>query len=362
MPWAFLPLAGIPEPTRLVKGALFDIVMMAIIVCGFVAGNTFKYRNKYLAALLAWIFATMVFNWYYPLIRGIGYNATTIDSSLHVILAAMATVFVCSNFVGDDFIKIAKASCISAMLVSVFALFQVVGLDPMAHLAQYDKKELRRVAALLDHPDLLANYLAILLPFFFYLKGLKYVFGTVLCIAIILVCHSSLSLVAGVIGTLVFFGLKHQKQKKVLIGCLLFLLLFAAFCFGSKSFNKFHTGFTGRTYAWGEIIHRLNNPLFGNGLGIIKALRITVGTDYWMFAHNDYLEIFASIGAVGLFLFLLCLSHSIRNFSYKPENVLGFSYLASFVAFLIICFGSFPMEIPPLALAGLISFWAIERL
>lgn len=366
MPWLFLPLNSVPEPTRLIKAVAFDYVMMGIIVCGLINGLKFKYKNKYLAWLVAWVFITVGFNWYYPLVRGLGYNAGTIEATLHVLLALIATVFVCSDLEGEDFIKIIKAICLSVGLVCAFSILQIIGLDPMAHIAGYKvipgSHDNRHVAALLDNPDLLGNYLAICFPFLFYLMGGKYVLLILAASCVLFACHSSLSTLAALCGTLVFFALKFKSNKKISAGIVLVGLAAIAAMVLNPSLNKLSSGFTGRVGAWQEMVHRINNPAFGQGLGYVKSLMVAVGNNYWMFAHNDYLEIWCSLGTLGLFLFALVIIHSFRNFNYKQGNALSFSYLASFVAFLIVCFGSFPMESGPLALGGLVSFWALEKL
>lgn len=365
LPWLIIPVDGIPEPTRLIKACFFDFTMMAVIVFALIDGLKFGYKNKYLGWICAWVFFTMACNWYYPLVRGFGYNAGTIDGSLHFILGVIGTICVCSTFEKTDYIRIAKATALSATLVASFALLQFIGLDPMTGISKHriipGDHTHRYVAALLDHPDLLGNYLAICLPFFFYLKGIRYILSLALIVFIIFVTQSSLSIVAVCMAFLIFMLLKNRDSfiwKFSLSG------LFVAFMVAAisiKGFNKFHGGFTGRTTAWQEMIHRMSNPAFGQGIGIVKSLLVKTGNNYWMFAHNDYLEIYCALGVLGLFLVILLIINSIRNFNYKKENILGFSFLASFIAFLIVMFGSFPMEIAPLALGGLIAFWGVEK-
>lgn len=365
LPWLIIPVNDLPDPTRLIKSVFFDSAMMGIIVYTLINGLKFRYQNKYLGWFSGWVFLTICMNWYYPIVRGIGYNITTIDGSIHYILALIATVFVCSNFDKEDFIKISKAIWFSSTLVTGFSLLQIIGLDPLAHVMKYEGKESRHISALLDHPDLVGNYLTICFPFLLYLNGWKYFITLILSGVVILCTKSSLSIVALFLSSLVFLYLKYQKIKYTKYLSALAISIGIIFCFYNQSFLKLSNGFTGRIYAWENIIHKLNNPAFGQGIGVVKSLEVRSGAykeNLWIYAHNDYLEIFSALGAVGLILFILIFLNSLKNFSYKPENTLGFSFLASLIAFMIISFGSFPMEIAPLALGGLTAWWGVEKL
>lgn len=366
LPWLVIPSNIVPEPTRLIKASVFDVAMMGIIVFALIDGLKVSYKNKYLGWISAWIFFTFVCNWYYPLLRGIGYNAGTIESSLHFIFALTGTIFVCSNIERNDFIRIAKAVAISATLVSAFSLLQVIGLDPLKTITKIKvipgSADHRIVAALLDHPDLLGNYLAISLPFFFYLRGTRYLISMFLVIFILIFVKSSISILAAFAAFFVFMFLKNRDSNKWRNGLLVGFVCLSLFVFFAKGFNKINTGFTGRTPVWHEMINRMSNPAFGQGLGVVKSLNVITSNQYWMFAHNDYVEIYCCLGALGLFLFFLIVINSFRNFNYRKDNLLGFSFLASFVAFLIIMFGSFPMEIAPLALGGMLAFWGVEKI
>lgn len=361
IPWLIVPFNGIPEPTRLIKAAFFDFTMMGIIVFALLNSLKFEYKNKYLAWLSIWIFFTIICNWYYPLVRGIGFNAGTIDSTIHFILAITATVLVCSNFQRVDFIRCAKAICISGTLISIFCIFQSIGLDPMRSIAKYGSKEPRHAVALLDHPDIVGNYLCMILPLFIYFRKPKYYLCLGICLIALILSKSSLSIVAGFIAVLLYLSFIFIKSKKILLSLIISFILFFSFCIFTPSMNKFYNGFTGRFSAWQEIIKRTDNPLFGQGLGIVKSLQVSIGNNFWMFAHNDYLEVYCALGALGLFLLILVIIHALKNFNYKEDNQIGIAYYGCFIAFLIVMFGSFPMEIPPIALNGLVFYWAISK-
>ncbi len=365
LPWLIIPNNHLPDPTRIIKSATFDFAMMAIIAMALINGLKFEYKNKYLGWLSLAVFFGFAFNWYYPLMAGYGYNAGTIDGNLHFLLSVIATVCVCSTFERNDFVKIAKAVVFSATLVAIFAALQAIGLDPMKKVANYTTLETRHVCALLDHPDILGNYLALSVPFFLYLFRAKYVIPFLIVIFVLIVAHSSLSILGAGVACFIFFALKYRNSKYWRIGLSVLFVLGIVFCLNPK-FNKLNTGFTGRVDAWQQILARADNPIFGQGLGIVKSYGVqygsSAGMNHWVFAHNDYIEMYCAGGILLLFLFALLVIHSLRKFNYKIDNHLGFAYLGSFLCFLVLMLGSFPMEIAPLALGGLISFWGLEKL
>lgn len=365
LPWLIIPNNHLPDPTRIIKSATFDFTMMIIIAMALINGLKFEYKNKYLGWLCLAVFFGFAFNWYYPLMAGYGYNAGTIDGNIHFLLSVIATVCVCSTFERNDFVKLAKAIIFSATLVAIFALLQVIGLDPMKKLATYNSLETRHICALLDHPDILGNYLALSIPFFLYLLRAKYIIPLLIVVSVLILTHSSLSILGAGVAFFVFSALKYRNSKiwRIVLGILLALGI--AVCLNPK-FNKLNNGFTGRIDAWQQILSRADNPIFGQGLGIVKSYGVQFGSaagkNLWVFAHNDYIEMYCAGGILLLFLFALLVIYSLRKFNYKIDNQLGFAYLASFICFLVLMLGSFPMEIAPLALGGLISFWGLEKL
>lgn len=361
LPWLVIPNNNLPDPTRLIKSTFFDLTLMGVIFLAISQGVKFQYKNKYLGWVALAVFFGFGCNWYYPLLMGYGYNAGTIEANLHFLLALIATFCVCSTLERNDFVRLSKAIVCSATLVASFALLQVIGLDPMKHLATYSSKESRHVCALLDHPDVLGNYLALAVPFVLYLFRPKYIVPFGIIASVLFFTHSSISMVAALVSVLIFLGLRFRNSKIFRFVWIGLALGFVSLCF-NPHFNKLNGGFTGRLEAWQTIFNRSNNPIFGQGLAIVKSYNVKFWDNYWNFAHNDYLEIYCSGGIILIILFILLVIHSIRNFDYKEDNVLGFAYLGSFVAFLILMFGSFPMEIAPLALGGLVSWWGLEKL
>ena len=362
-PWVLLPIRGNEDPFRLCKSSFFDIFCLALIAYGIINGCHKKYSNKYLGYFSIYLFITFIFNWYFPFSLSIDnkqwLNISTLEPMLHIILALFATYIALSNLEKEDFPKITKTICYSAFLVASFCLFQKFGFDPYGERFKGNS----RFIAFFGNPNLSANYLAVTFPMFLFLKEKKFKLMSMVVIASILYSASILSIISLIITFMVYLIVKYRAKIKVLIVIAILISALVVSISTSKKYFKIENGFSYRIPAWSEgIKHLKKNPLFGQGVGIFKTFDVNVAGEYFREAHNDWLERTCEIGFLGLFLMVLTIIHSLRRFNYSKENTTGFPFLISFIAFLFIMLGSFPMEIAPIAMIGLVCFWAIELL
>lgn len=363
LPWICVPINGISDQFRYPKAAWFDFICMGIIVLAFKRGLKFNYINKYLSWFVGYLFFTIILNWYYPLIfskQGLQFNFYTISPTLHFIFIIFSSYVCLSVLDKEDFLKIAKAICLSSVLVSSFGLLQLLGFDPIGNISRF-KPGYQHLTALLDNPDLVGNYLCLTLPFFLLFKEKKYWVGGIISFICLLLCKSSISIFSGIFGILVFLLINFKNKKHSFLISLLFFSSLSFLVY--KNFTKILGSFDARIYTWGSTINHIkDNPLFGHGLGVFKYWKIHPPAMFLdLYAHNDYLERMSEIGILGMFLLALVIINSFRNFNYR-ENKIGVAFLASFLSFLLICFFSFPMEIAPIGFLGLIGWIAIEKL
>ena len=330
-------------------------------------GLKFNYRNKYLSLFASWVLITIFFNWHLPFTLTFNnrqaLNVGTLGSTIHFLLGLWATFIALSYFEREDFEKIAKAICFSAVLVTVFGIMQVVGLDPFGQIAKYNHSN--HFSACLDNPNIVGNYLCLSLPFFFIFKEKKYLFGGLLVILGIFLAKSTLVFICTLVGICFYAFFTYRKSIIVKSAITVLIVLLLLFCFTNKSFLKLESGFDGRLDVWQQSIEIIKeNPLFGQGLGSFRAYEMKhrqVSTTC-LVLHNDWLERVVEIGVLGLVLLVLIVIRSFRNFDYKNTNPLALGYLTSFLIFLMLMCGSFPVEIAPTALLGLIGFWGVERI
>lgn len=365
MPWVVWANGILLEQFRGPKAVLFDIFCMGIIVISLLRGLLFQYKNKFLAYLTAWIFALSAWVWFIPLcykteqsVLGV-FNLWTVEPIIHFLLAVIATYLALSSLTRDDFYKIANALCISAVMVSIVGIFEAMGLNPFNGFIYYTNDI--HVCALLDNPNLVGNYLCMSVPFFLFFRKPVYYLGLALVITAIYYTKSDLSMIATLVG-IVFYIVMAAKSRRL---TLLMLLLGAALiCLATTAqgvaWLDLDARFAGRIEAWKlGIQHFKQSPLWGHGLGSWKTFGIMAREVYWGEAHNDWFERTMDIGLFGMALFVLLIVTSLRRVDY--QSPLAVACATSFVCFLMVMFGSFPMEIAPLALTGLIGFWGIER-
>ena len=369
MPFLVNPFKDVLAPFRLPKELFFDIICLGMIYFALKDGVKFLYKNSLLALLSLWVFITIIFNWYLPLLfstetRGLEINLWTLLPQIHFILALIASYIALSTFERDDYVRIAKALCLTAFLTTMIGIMQVFGFDPLGKLVlRYDHPN--HFYGYLDNPNLMGNYLSLCLPFFLFFKNLRYKIGFFIILYGVYLSHSRLSVIAIFIGIFVFMFLNYRKHKiisKIVLASLIIgIPIFVFFYIYRIQFDNFGQ----RTEIWQKaLVNIKHNPLFGQGLGIFKTWEITgsLNNVKWYVCHNDWLERIAEIGFLGLGFMLLVLFRMFRNFNYSENNRLGFAYMASFVTFLFLMGGSFVWEVAPTALIGLVGWWGCEKL
>ena len=374
MPWIFVPDASFINQMRLPKAIFFDFVCMAIIASAFIQGTKFSYKNKWFGTMFLIIMGGFFFNWYLPyMVQFEGkrvLNLWNITACIHVILAFVASYMAMSSLDRASYIRIAKAVCLSAVLVSCFGILQAIGFDPMKNITTYKWYEGNHVAAILDHPNMVGNFLALSIPFFLFFDAPIFAVGIGVCCLCLYFTHSSMSFLALFISTMFYFIIKNVRSIKWLVTTIAVSVIGLIIVMSVPSFNKIASGFTGRMDAWRYAIERIkDNPVFGQGVGKFAMLDYTTGIDIngnngmrWEFVHNDYIEMVINVGFLGLVIFAFLVLNTFKNFNLAKENTLGFSYLASMIAFMVLMFGSFPMEYAPSGLLGMIAFWGSEKL
>lgn len=378
LPWIFLPIKGVINQFRLPQGMFLNFIFMGMIFFYFLNGAKKVYRNKYLAWFIGYVLLDIFIVFFVPF--GIEFevggntsrqiNFWVVEPMLHFILGVFATYIVLSTFEKEDFIRVAKAVCWSATLISIWSIMQFLGVDPYGKMATYRCGNV--VSACLDNPNLVGNYIALSVPFFFmFLKDKKYIIMLILALGGVYVSKSHFSLGLVSLGILLYVLLKF-RNKKVLIGTIIVAMILGGLIL-KFDYLKLNNGISGRLTCWKYAVEKVKtNPLFGQSLGIWKTYEFKTWDNpknignmeapltIWFSTHNDWLQYIIEIGIVGIFLLILVIINSIRNYSFKHE--FGLCYLVSFIIFLVMMIGSFPLEVPALGLLGLIAFWGVETL
>lgn len=371
MPWIIIPSSRITDAFRLPKNTFFDLLSFTILCFFFNEGAKFYYRNKYLFWFVSFVMFSILVTWYIPFTFVIDGNQMipyfTLEPTFHFIFTVILSFIALCYFTSNDYEKIAKAICCSAVMVSCFGIMQVIGFDPMSKIFKYETLVFHpKFTAFLDHSTMAGSYLSLCLPYFFmFFKKNKYKVGLIICIIGIVLSRSTMSYVCLGVSFFLWGVLNYRKNKKILIALIIIFVLSVSFIIKGLNPVKIGNELNGRTTVWKDLVpHIKDNPLFGQGLGITKTFNLTYGAgkERLTTAHCDWFEIVLQLGFIGLCLFILVIINTLRRFDYKITNKLGFSYFCSFVSFFVLMCGLFPMEFAPTGLLGLISFYGTEKL
>ena len=364
MPWVFFPSVNITDQFRLPQAMWMDLTFLFIIAMSFIKGNNFVYKNKYFCWLIVWIFGKLAFDFIIPyniaFTTGRGLNISVLEPMIHIFLGLWAMQIMLANLDRFDFIRIAKAICLSAIAITIFSFFQFIGWNPWGAIkAGYLCDNI--VSACLDNPNVVGMYLVLALPLFFMFKEAKYALGLLIVIGGIIITKSHFSIALALFACFAYFALRYRKNIWFISTMIALSIFLGAIVIGQMDFAKIQmNGMSGRLDVWKFGIDRVKeNPIFGQGIGIWKNFQyVDNHHTTWYSAHNDWLERLIEIGIIGIFLMVLVIVNAFRRFTYSDEN---FSFLIMFATFIIMMFGSFPLEVPTIAMLGLVSFIAVEK-
>ena len=379
LPWVFLPINGVTNQFRLPQGMFLNLTFMGMIFYYFLNGAKNVYRNKYLAFFAGYLLLNTFINFFIPF--GIErtdadgkicrmFNFWLLEPMFHIFLGLFATYIALSCFEKEDYIRIAKAVCWSAAFMGLWSVLQYIGFDPFGPIARYNCEN--KVSACLDNPNLVGNYLALAIPFFFmFLKDKKYLVMMALALAGVYVAKSHFAIGLTALSFVLYALLKYRNKKVIIFAIIIMMIMGGVIL--KYDYLKLNNGLSGRLDCWKYSLEKAKiSPLFGQSLGKFKTyeFKTFLASDplwqehgaytIWFNTHNDWLQYTIEIGLVGMFLFFLVVFNSIKRFTFKNE--FGLSYLISFITFLLMMIGSFPLEVPALSMLGLIAFWGTESL
>jgi len=287
---------------------------------------------------------------------------------------------------------------ITASFVSIYLLIQYYGLDPFL-------SDTKRLTSTLGNRNYVSGYLALIFPiaFSFFLieskKRNKIFYETILLIIYtgIIVCHTRAIWIALFFSLLLFvYLLSHFKinnilkdnKKWLIILFSLFLLITLIYSTDNplnrssitateravSAFDMQGSSLRTRLLIWNSTIDMIKDrPLLGSGLGTFplhyldyQADFLQNNPDYMQFlgkaaeAHNEYLQIWAEMGIIGLLLFLLIIIifyrtnlNSIKKLKTIKGKIIIIGLISGVTVTLVHSIFSFPFHIPAVGAA----FW-----
>lgn len=295
---------------------------------------------------------------------------------------------------GPDFRKtINRILIITVSIVSVYGVLQSLSIDI------FPQKDLSRVFATLGHPNFLAGYIALIFPLAAAVMILakrpvvKFVMIIVMTVMVggLIATWSRLGFLGFFSGVLTFILIGRVNKlrqgplkssvslsrfyKYGLIVIVLLLVILIIFSFGRLSeSNRQRLPLLGsdeltmntvkiRLLIWEGALKMIKeNPLWGMGIGtfsvyfpdyqpILFSWITSERREFAYHAHNEYLELTAETGLLGLgafgWLLIICFSRARRSFrenTNPTDNLLLNGYLSGLIAFMVISVGSVGMR------------------
>jgi len=292
-----------------------------------------------------------------------------------------------------EFYSFIKIFYIITFIISIYTIIQYYGLDPYL-------KELGALTSTIGQKNWISNYLALIFPmiFSFFLleeiKKNKILLFLLLSIIYtnIMICQSrgiwisiSLTLIFAIYMVIKFNIFEiFKKNKKWLIALLSTFLIITIIYSTDNPLNKSLLTFPQRALStfdekdpsintrfliWKNTLQMIKDkPLLGSGIGTFKMNYLDYQAEffkdnpdsikYYTFpreAHNEYLQIGAELGLLGLGLFIVIIFifySTVLNFLKKEQNsknrLVCWGLMMGISCFLIHSLFTFPLHVPAL--------------
>ena len=293
----------------------------------------------------------------------------------------------------EEFNSFIKIFFITSFLVSIYALIQYYGFDPYF-------VDLKRITSTIGQKNWISNYLAIIFPviFSYFLlekrRKNKLIYYLLLSIlyATLLICQSRGIWISISLTTIFaiyfiykykinFFKIFIENKRWLILIIVTFIILTILYSTDNplnksaitvpqralSTFDEQDPSINTRLLIWKTTFNMIKDkPLLGSGIGTFKmnyldyqAVFLQKYPDYIKYsgkaaeAHNEYLQIWAELGIIGLGIFLSILfafySLTLKYLKEKHNNqdkIIVFGLLMGITSFLIHSLFSFPYHVP----------------
>jgi O-antigen ligase/Tfp pilus assembly protein PilF len=294
-----------------------------------------------------------------------------------------------------DFNSFIHLFFIISSLVSIYTIMQYYGFDPYL-------KDLHILTSTIGQKNWISNYLAMIFPLifsYFLLEQTKknkiiyFVLLTVLYITL-MICQCrgiwisiSFTLIFGIyiIIKSKIFRIFHKNKKRLFLLLITFLVVTIIYSTDNplnksaitvtqramSTFDEQDPSINGRLLIWKTTLEMIiDRPIFGSGIGTFKMNYLIYQAEFLKNnpyyiqysgkageAHNEYLQMWAEIGIIGLGIFIgivLMFYSLIIDYLKKNDNdkdkIIVFGLILGITCFLIHCLFTFPLHVPALGI------------
>ncbi len=312
-----------------------------------------------------------------------------------IFISYIILYFLVINVIGkkNEFDSFIKLYFLTSFIVSLYTLIQYYGFDPYLD-------NLHSLTSTIGQKNWISNYLAMIFPvvFSYFLleqtkkDKIKYFFFLSILYATLMICQSrgiwiSISITT-ILAIYIIFKFKlikiFQENKKwltlLLVTFLIITIIYSTDNPLNKSaitipqralstFDEQDPSINTRLLIWGATLDMIKDkPLFGSGIGTFKMNYLDYQANYLKEnpyyikysgkaaeAHNEYLQIWAELGIIGLGIFLSIIfifyNIAIKYFKNEESNrnkIIVFGLLLGITIFLIHNLFTFPLHVPVL--------------
>ena len=300
-------------------------------------------------------------------------------------VTSIGNVHVVENAGVFDMRIISNAVSFVILALCLYAIVQALGLDqifrvgnpdfprtedhPIFGRAMFRGAFAHRIVGTLGNPAILGTWLALSAPFLYY-SWKKRIVHIALLIVVLLITDSTTAQFCFVIVTLFYLLSKLLSKNRVLpfiLASIIAVSIMASYAVVFLDVGHFiknknaqsALNTTGRALVHYEAAKLCqNNFMFGMGLGTFEehftknqSMFFKMSHNSWRQMHDEYGQIWFSVGLVGLVLFVLALFHIFAQYTHflKVSSFPTGSIvlMSSFIGYMIMSTTYFPMRVPP---------------
>lgn len=247
----------------------------------------------------------------------------------------------------------------AGIVVLVYCCLQLLSWDQFFSQFHTEQTKKDLLVGTIGNPSHLGTYIACLLPYLLIQRKRYWKLWSLLAIVMLLLTKSMGAWIAAFLS---LTWMAFQTSKRLgwsmvglgIIGSVVayFLITPSDYLARSKVIMPF-----------ASIMEVKSITGMGPGFIFQMSKRITEGPlQLWRHTHNEYLQIGIEQGLVGLGIVLWGIWHWIQTAQRVPKTRLSVALIASFIAFTMNSFTSFPMHLWLLASFGLVSYCGIYAL
>lgn len=352
--FAFYPIQ--PDPIRLVK----ELATLAFI--GFLFAGWLGKRNKYLAAFLVYgivlYLYPLLLQWKGALTWKILHPEGIINLYAFTVLFCLLRYWLLEENTEKRIKTIFKFITIFAFVQVIYSIFQFTGHDLIFKgIPGADKRSL--ITGFMGHPSVLSIYLGCSIPMVFVWRPLIRYFMFIVLSSGFFMCAGRGGFLACIFAMIFFTAVYNKKHSiDIIIISAMIGILFVAFT--KRNLIDFD-----RILIWKEVLPKIKNIIFGNGINSFRELGLkdpTYPANNLSGAHNEYLHFLLEMGLVGLSIPLVYITRLFLKFKKILEpSLLATISITVLFSFLLNSITWNAIHIAPIAVIGIISLATTDK-